>query len=506
MRYQGFVGNSYTSQSLLADCEQSINWYRERIESPYGKTDYAQYPTPGFASYIDLSSVVPAYTAYPGGRAMSQMNGRALAVVSNGVFELFPAQYYSQYGTVAVDQNPAQIAWNGMLGNQALIASGASAYALDLKTKTVTQVLQGVAAPLQVAAIDGYGIAFDQPTGRIYVSKQNDFTSWDPTQFATRSAAPDAWQAMTVNPPDLWLIGGQSGDVWYDAGNFPFPFAPRVGLNFKYGIVAPWSLVAVGYSVIWLSQTPEGQGVVVRTSGYAPQRISTYPVETMLTQYARASTITDAEGSAYQEHGHTFYCLRLPSANATFVCDLETGDWHRRAYWNQNTNSWEAWRVRTQMHAFGHHLVGDPSTSVVSQLSTDFATELDGSPIRRLRRAPGPFSEHRTIPIRRLEIYLETGMSLGPARVTTPPSDQPGYPAYAMLRTSDDGGRTWGSERIASIGALGEYRQRGLRFHRLGTPYDRVHELTVSDPITAWRLVDAYINTDAPPTVAAPPQ
>ena len=506
MRFQGFVGTSYTSQSILADNEESINWYRERVESPFGKTDFFLAPTPGFQTYVDQITTTKAQ----GGRALSFMNNRVLAVIGEGAFEVYPSQYYTHVGDVAVDGNPASIAWNGPLtaggavvGNQAMIASGNNLYTYNLTTNTLAFTTTPF-QPTQVSQLDGYGIAFDASQSRFYVSKFGDFTSWDPTQFAQRQSAPDMWRAMIVNPPDIWLLGGLSGDVWYDSGGFPMPFAPRTGLNSKFGICAPWSLVAVGYSVIWLSQTPEGRGIVVRTNGYSPQRISTYALETILTDCSRTSTINDAEGSVYQEHGHTFYVLRLPSANATYCYDLESGDWHRRGYWNTALNQWDAWKVRSQAAAFGKHLALNAETNTVMQMSTAYPTELDGSAIRRLRRAPGPFFEHRNLPIRRLEYYLETGTSLGPARVATPPTDTPGYPAYVMHRTSDDGGRTWGPERMASIGGIGQYHQRGVRFHRLGVPYDRVTEFSVSDPLNTWRVISAFINTDAPPGAPGP--
>lgn len=479
MQYREFVGSSYVSQSQLADCEETFNWYKETLESPNAKARNALYPTEGFTSYC---SVIDA-----GGRAMATMNGRTLAVMGARVYEVFGNNTATAYGGVLQDKNLAQITFNGVVGNQALISSGGNGYNLNLTTNALTQVLTGKAT--QVAMLDGFGIAFDTSTGRIWISAVNDFTSWDPTQFAARTTAPDTWKAMVVNPPDIWLIGSFSGDVWYDAGNFPFPFAPRTGLNFKYGIIAPFSLAAIGYSVIWLSQTPEGTGIVVRSVGYSPQPFSNYAVETAIAQYAATSTIADAEAMTYQSQGHSWYVLSFPTANATWVADLETGEWHRRGYWNPSLNQYDRWRARVHTYAFGQHLTADASTVTISNLSIDNATELDGTAIRRLRRAPGPYNEHRNIPIRRQEYYLETGTSLQSGQ---------GSNALIMHRTSDDGGRTYGPERQIPIGLVGKYSAR-CRLHQLGTPIDRVNELTVSDPLTNWRLVDAYINNDGPP-------
>jgi hypothetical protein len=476
MEYRGFCSPSYTSQSLTADAERTMNWYPETMESQYAKSRTAMYPTPGFQSWISVTDV--------GGRALTSMNGRTLGVIGAGFYELFQTQTSSRYGTVAQDNNPAMIVMNGTIGNQALASSGGNAYNLNLSTNALTQVLTNKS--MMIGTIDGYGISFDNSTGRIYLSDLDDFTTWDPTQFAVRSAAPDTWKAMIVNPPDIWLIGSLSGDVWYDAGTFPFPLAPRQGLNFKYGIVAPFSLAASGPSVMWLSQTTEGAGIVVRTVGYSPQRVSTYAVETAIANMARTSTIADAEALVYQDQGHTFYNLNFPTANATWTLDLETNQWHERGYWKSATNSYEVWRPRVHTFAFNKHLTGDRVSTMIAEMDVTFGTELDGSAIRRERRAPGLFNEHRQVPIRNIELYLEAGLGTQSGQGSDP---------LVLWQTSDDGGKTWGNERQKQAGKVGEYKRR-VRFWRMGVPRDRVNKCVVSDPIP-WRLINCYVNNDA---------
>ncbi len=46
-----FCGPSYSSQSLNADAQATINWYPEQIESGDGNTNLALYPTPGLKSF-----------------------------------------------------------------------------------------------------------------------------------------------------------------------------------------------------------------------------------------------------------------------------------------------------------------------------------------------------------------------------------------------------------------------------------------------------------------------
>jgi len=480
MEFHGFTGGSYTSASRVADAELTMNWYPEAIESPAGTTQQALYPTPGLQSFI----VLPGDT---GTRGLSTMNGRTLAVVGGTVYGVngtTAAPTSATYGTVAHDSNPAQIAFNGAIGNQAFIGSGGNGYTLNLATNALTQTLTNKC--LLLGMLDGFFISFDSATGRIWLSNLNDGLTWDPTQFAQRSTASDSWKAMIVVPPDIWMLGSVSGDIWYNAGAFPFPFAPRQGLNFKYGIAAPFSGAAVGNTVLWLAQAIEGTGVVVRSVGYDPQRISTYAVEKAIASYAlMPGGIANAEAMTYTDQGHPFYCLRFPTPERTWVYDLLMNTWHERGYWNPSRNQFEVWRPRVHTYAFDRHLVGDDYTGTIQIMDVTLGTELDGSAIRRVRRTPALFSEFRQVPIRVVEVLLENGVG-----AASPPGDDP----RVMWKTSDDGGRTWGHERQGQIGRIGETRRR-VRFWRNGVPRDRVVELSASDPVP-YRILGCFFNND----------
>lgn len=473
--YPGFVGVSDTSQSPLANAERLVNWYYESLPQN-AKNRAALYPTPGFVTWQTVQDV--------GGRALFTENGRTFGIVGGGAYEFFSTATASRYGALAQDNNPGQIVTNGVTGAQVLYASGTNAYNLS-SSNVLTQVITGDAT--MVGLLDGYGIYFNPTTSKIRISNLDDFTTNDPTQFAQRSAASDSWKAMIVNAPDIWLVGEKDGDVWYDAGTFPFPLAPRIGLSYKFGIIAPFTLAKSGNTVMWLSRNEDGAGIVVRTRGYSPIPISSLPLETAISQYQRSSTIADAEGFVYQQEGHTFYVLTFPSVPATWACDLDENKWAERGYWNPGLNQYQLWRPRAHTYAFGMHLTADRSTGQICTMDVTSGTEADGSVIRRLREAPGIFNEHRQIPIRNIEVYLQAGAGT----VTGAGSDP-----HFIWQTSDDGGFTWGNERYVSALPMGQYQAK-LRMWRFGTPHDRVNRMVCTDPIP-WRIIDAYVNNDGP--------
>lgn len=476
MRYPGFIGSSEVDVPA-ADVEDLTNWYYNTL-SDSAKNRAALYPTPGFSTWTTVNDQV--------GRALFSENGHTWGVFGNKAYEFLENTTANILFSLVTDSNPAQIVTNGAVANQVLFASGTNAYYYNINTHANGLVVMGDAT--MIGMLDGFGIALNPDTSSIRISDLNDFTTWDPTQFAQRTAAPDNWAAMLVNAPDIWLIGQKTGDIWYDAGTFPFPFAPRVGLSYKYGIVAPFTLATNGASVFWLSRNEAGAGIVVRTRGYSPEPISTDSLEIAIAEYERTARITNAEGLIVQWEGHTIYLLHFPSVPQTWGYDIDENRWFKLGAWVPAQNRYDLFRARVHTYSFRKHITGDFNTGRLSIMDVAYGTEADGTVIRRERVAPGIFSEHRRVPIRCLEIYLESGAGTVSGQGVDP---------QVILQTSDDGGHTWAPQRTASAGQMGQY-QRRVRFWGMGLPRDRVYRLVVSDPI-AWSIVDAYLNNDGPP-------
>lgn len=437
----------------------------------------ALYPTPGFTTWNTTS------TPDLGGRAALAVDGRTFVMMGAGLYRANATRTLTKLQTLTQDNNLAQIVYNGPTGGQLAIATGTNGYNYTIATDTLLQVLTGEAT--QVDMIDEYFLALNTVTGKLRLSNLNDGTVWDPTQFAFRSAQPDPWVAFKVNGPDIILLGGLTGDVWFDAGTSPFPLAARQGLTIPYGIAAPFSLAVTGGVVFWLTQNKDGAGLVVKMSGYSPEPINSIELATALSTYQRTSTIADAEGFPLQIEGHTWYVLRFPSANAMWVYDLTTGIWFEWLKWNPARNDFDVAAPRVHVYSFGQHLTADASTGMLSIMDVTNGTELDGSAIRRLRRGPILIHENQRIPVNRFEVLCEPGLGTQTGQGSDP---------QMMLKTSADGGKTWGNERQASVGKVGQYFKR-VYWRRFGHPRMFVPEVTATDPIP-YRLVDCYFNND----------
>ncbi len=486
VHYPAFVGSSYLSQSPITDQESTINWFEETAESPGATAKASLYPAPGFRLFASVSPL--------GGRAMFAMgsgqtavSGRAFGVIGNTLFELLADGTTTNRGTVAVDGNPATLCTNGDGGFQLFLTSGNNGYCFDLLTNTLTQVLTGAA--IQGGELYGYFVAFDAARNQIRISALFDGTTWDPTQFLARSIGSDPWTAMLVTPyGNIFLPGSQTGEFLYNAATFPFPFAPDPSGLIEEGIAATFSLQQAGKSAVWLSTNRNGGYQVQRAAGYTPQRISTHAVEDAIAGYSR---VDDAIGETYEDRGHAFYLLTFPTAGVTHVYDFITSKWHTRGHWIAEQNRYDALRPTFHCFAFNKHLMADRTTGHIYQMDAAFGFDLDGRPMRRVRRAPAVVNQRQRIFFPRFEVLLQAGMGLASGQGSLP---------IAMVRISNDGGRTWGNERSASAGAIGQYGTR-LRFLNTGSGRLRVFELSVSDPVP-WRLTDAFLQLE-PSTEAA---
>ena len=475
-RFPGFVGPSYQSQSPIADRQRCMNLYLEQMEVPTAKSAATLYPTPGFSAF----ATVPESP----GRGIFYVPhaGRLFAVMGQTLYELDADGGTTSRGTLARDLHPATLTTNGDGGNELFITSGGTGYILDLATNALTEVVSDVTMG---EMLSGFFLALDVDTSTLKISDALKGTTWDGTQIAQRSTAPDPWRSLIVHQNEIWLFGEETTEVWYNAGESPFPFLPRAGAFLQAGTAAASSPARFDGSLAWLGRSRTGNSRVYRSQGYSPVRISTHAIEDAIQGYADAGAVEDAVGWAYSRLGHEFYVLTFPSANATWVYDAATNLWHERGKWNANQGRYDAYRAQWVAQAFGKHLVCDCVTGAVYSLNEDVYTDVagdGGNELRRERVSPHVSHENRRLAYQRFELELQRGIGLTAGQ---------GHDPQVMMQYSDNGGQTWSRESWRSAGKLGEYGTR-VDWRRLGMGRDRVFRIVMTDPVP-WRILDAYL-------------
>ena len=486
-----FCSGSYTLQSPILDGESLVNGYCEQPESLGASSPIAIMHTPGLKVFCTLpeTAVSSDFT----------VNGRTFACGAS-FYEIYANKSYTKRGTLnGPPLSPTQIfscqthlliLSNGELFIFVLTAFTDSNGVLHAANSFVAVDMAQLNGPvLQIEFCDGYFFAAIQNSNTFQVSNLEDATTWSGLFISTISYFPDNITSLKVDHREVGFFSGKKTIVYYNSGAGYPPFIPIQGGYLEDGCAAAFATTQIKDTVCWISQNERGAGVAKMMSGTVGQRISTLAVEFAWQSYSR---IDDAIGYAYQDQGHDFWVVRFPTPSKTWVYDFATSLWHERAFWNAKTGTYSQHRSTCHTFNFGKHLVGDPQSGNIYEMSIDIY-DYFGNMIRGMRRSPTVSEENEWIYFNSIEFLPEVG--LGPIPPLLDGDGQPRGP-QVMLRWSDDGGKIWSNTYYLDCGQAGEYNKR-VRMIKLGRARKRVWELSWTDPIP-WSIVDAFLQSNPP--------
>ena len=282
--------------------------------------------------------------------------------------------------------------------------------------------------------------------------------------------------AILNQQENLLIFGGNTIEVWYDAGTPIFPFQPILGATVERGCAAALTPIKEDNSVFFLGDDL----IFYRLDNGIPRRISTHAIEDAWRGY---TLVSDAYTMSYSYEGHKFIVLTFPTANATWVYDISTNLWHERDSWDQFNNRYGRWRGSCVAGVYNKILVGDAYSGQIGFLDKTTFTEF-GNTVRALMVGPSMNNDKKRLFFSRFELDMETGVGN-----TVDPGSNP----QVMLDWSDDGGRTFiNRQQWVSLGKIGAFKQR-LRWLRLGQSFDRRYRVQISDPVPRV-LVQAVVD------------
>lgn len=413
-----FCGGTYQAVSPNMDAEFCMNRYPESDESGNARSRMALIPVPGLKQFGTLPA--GSGESVPGGFSY---NGRTFCVGITIAAQQMHLYEVMQDGSM-VDRSPAGLGapvttapaiWAANPNQVAFVAAGTGkVYVLALATNAITivntyQDTAGAFAAASLLYMDGFFVTFLQNSNTFQVSNLEDATTWLGINIASVSEFPDNIIAMKATQRTLVFLGRKSSVPYYNGGGL-FPFIPVPGTLIEEGSAATYGIEEIDNTILWVgANDDEGQGMAWRLNGYTPQRISTHAVETAWQRYTR---IDDVISYKYQIRGHKFWGLYFPTANATWVFDIAESQWHQEGTWNPLTSSYTARPIQWHTFNFGRHLVGDPFSGKIYEMSEGFATD-NGAPIRRVRRAPYIAREHANVFHDLFELLCESGIGAG---------------------------------------------------------------------------------------------
>ena len=491
------LGQAYVARSVNAADNRMINMFPEAIPNE-GQTAGWLQRAPGLRLLATIGN-----GPIRGVWDFSPDSTTAFVVSGNQLYKINTSYTATLLGTVA-GTGPVSMADNG---TQLFVAANGPSYIYNNTTNVFTQITDpDFPGAVTVAYLDGYFVFNEFNSQKVWVTSLLDGLSIDPLDFASAEGTPDLLTSVVVNNREVWLLGTNSIEVWYDAGTPDFPLARIQGASNELGCAAPYSVAKADNSIFWLGSDTRGRGVIYRSNGYTGIRASNHSIEWQIQSYGN---ISDAVAYTYQQDGHTFYVINFPSADKTWVYDVTTQSWHERAGWVNGV--FTRHRSNCQMSFNNEIVVGDYENGNIYAFDLDVNSDNGQIQkwLRSWRALPSGTNNLKRTAQHSLQLNCESGVGLNGIDPTDPldwffytssgdqlvtssgdfllfsPPTVEGANPEVMLRWSDDGGHTYSNEHWATMGRIGQYGFR-VFWRRLGMTLklrDRVYEVSGTDPV-----------------------
>lgn len=456
--------HAYEDRTLPVNAQKLINFFPE-AQPRDSKSPFIIHPTPGSALWVNVGT--------------GPIQG--MKVFNNVLYVVSGTQLYS------IQTSGASLLLGTIVGNtrcsmehnsvQLCIVNGVKGYIYDttsglqeITDTTFTDPTRTI--PTQVEYLERRFI-YNRPGFReFFCSDAFDGTSYDALNFDQVLTAPENIISMIADHGEVWLFCKYGTEVWvYNRNEAAFPYSRLDGSYVEKGCAAQYTPAKIDNTFYWLGHDLS----IYRADGYKPTRISTHAIEEKINSYGNVS---NAFGSTFVEQGHFFYEITFPGFD-TWRFDTSTNLWHQAR---------EGYTGRYHANAIeffnNQNIIGDYRNGNLYVLSRDYFFD-NGNTIYRTATTPHIHSGETIAVMDRLDIDINSGLGLQTGQGSDP---------QLMLRYSDDGGRTWSNQRWANMGRIGEYKRR-VRFSQLGQFYQRMFEITLTDPVDCV-ILDAFADIE----------
>ena len=307
-----FTGPTYLEESPLLDCQRSLNLY----------------PSPGIASSKSRMGLIGRPGVSLAG-TLSTGPVRQLWAGDNRLFAVGGTHFYELDNSIISSLDYGAMAGSSGVGPAKVIQNGGSAsFSVCVMDYSVPAIFNAnTAGPsmdlvfnasdmeyldgFQVAIAFGADLAGANPN-QINTSNFGDVTTWNALNFVIRTGTSDLVNGLATNNSLLYIFGQRNLEIWYNAGNAGFPFARVNGGTIGLGNLSTFAIVKFYNAVLWLGASDQGLAQVYMINGTSPQRVSNASIEFLLGQFT-GPQLNLAWAYGYQENGHTFYVLNIPT-------------------------------------------------------------------------------------------------------------------------------------------------------------------------------------------------
>lgn len=435
-----------TAKSPFVSSQDLVNCFLERDPEP-GIPD-SIYGGPGLTQFGSAGSG-PIRGMHMFGGALCVVSGETLyTMTSDGV--------PTSRGTIS-GSDPTVIDDNGI---HTAIVSDNKTYlwnnsSLEQITDEDFRVASSVAFLRQVLIFSA------RNSGVFFTSELADAVNYDGLDVATAETKPDKIVRITVNNDEAFMFGELGAEGWYFSGAATgIPLSPTQ-TSLEYGLIGRDAICSIDNSLAWIDH----EQTVRMLRGNSPVVISDPSIASIIQSWPKPEV---TRAFSFSIRGHEWMALRNPKG--CLLWDATTGLWHRR-----QSHGLDTWRVGCSVRAFGKVLVGDAINGTIWQVDPDAHAEGSEPLVRELvSHTLGPSGQPFTL--ERLEVEVETGVGLASGQGSDP---------QIWAQFSRDGGRTYGTRMLRSLGASGNRNLRVVWNGPFGDfpPHGGVIKLGVSDPV-----------------------
>lgn len=428
--------------------------YSEAEVTGTSKTPIALFPRPGLKSFATVGTG-PI-------RGIHTMDGVPFIVSGIDVYKLESTGASIKVGTIS-GTDIVDMADNG---TQIAIVTNDRGYIST--TSTVSEITDvDFRIPSSVTYQDGFFLFSEKNTGVLFRSDALDGFSYNGLNFATAEYDSDDLNRLFSDRDELWAMGENTLEFWYNDGNTALTFTPTQGKVYEVGCLAKHTVRKIDNSIIWFGSDERGGRTIWRASGASPIRVSTHAIEKKLDEFDNPE---NSYAFAFRMEGHAFYILTLPDF-ITLCLDVSTGGWTEWQTFGEND-----WNPIGFTNAFNKRLVGDRRSNKIYELDVDTFSD-DGKKIAKEGISQPIFSPDQTLS---KHIFFRLDVETG----STDDS-------VVQLSWSDDG-NTFNNPKPRQLGKIGEYLNR-VFWRRLGISRSRQYKFRVTDTVK-FVVLGAYIH------------
>lgn len=408
-----------------------------------GRQPVALITCPGLAEFSSATN--------PGiGRGIIEVRGTVYAVIGSYIYRITSAGTAVALGNV-FGSGPVEMSASI---TEIHIAASASGYVLNIDTEVVTTITDVDYPNGKTSAFQNGRFITDDPTpgvgGRFYFSGLLDGSSWNALDFATAERKSDDAVAVWSYGDTLIIFGTRSVEFWQGVAD---GFLPVPGALLPIGLGARYSVAEAAGSVFFL----DNEGQVREMRGYQTAVVSTPAVNSLI------AADSDAEATAYVYEGRTVY--EISTSTDTVCYDATTSALIGKPVWFKRSTADSRHKLKGSCFAYGKVLTLGYDDGKVYELTRDAMPDAREFTLQ----VPVDDDARRWLILDEVELIGRTGTGA-----------IPDVDPKVMLRVSRDNGYTYGEEKWAGLGTVGQYDKR-VRWRRFGRAQQMAMKFRMTD-------------------------